>query len=150
MINDRKEKGFTIVELAIVIAIMGILAMSILPRFGTMGEAAEVSFFRSVVSDVTLAVKEGTNRGIPLTDLRDQSNTTRGLPVIANIASEGINEKLAIAPTGTGILTVTLTSDNGSTKTAEIEIDSNGNVSIKSISGFTRHSLQNGDIIAGS
>ena len=52
----KNKKGFTLVELIVVIAILGILAAIIIPRIGAFREGANVSHDRSVLRTVQGAV----------------------------------------------------------------------------------------------
>ena len=52
----KNKKGFTLVELIVVIAILGILAAIIIPRIGAFREGANVAHDRSVLRTVQGAV----------------------------------------------------------------------------------------------
>lgn len=52
----RKRKGFTLIELVIVVAIIGILSLMILPQFNNVTSDAKVKTFESNCQTVTSAI----------------------------------------------------------------------------------------------
>lgn len=46
-INRKKQKGFTLIELVVVIGILGILAAIVVPKVGTFREKAEAAAFEA-------------------------------------------------------------------------------------------------------
>jgi MSHA pilin protein MshA len=52
----NKEKGFTLIELVMVIVILGILAAFALPRFADLGGDARASVFQGAVGFIILKV----------------------------------------------------------------------------------------------
>ena len=69
--RNHKRKGFTLVELIAVMAILGILAMLIIPRFADMSEGAQLKVFentvRSMASNASLHIAQH-NGAYPTTD----------------------------------------------------------------------------------
>lgn len=55
MIPNRKEKGFTLIELVMVIVILGILAAFALPRFADFGTEARVSSINGLAGSMRSA-----------------------------------------------------------------------------------------------
>jgi MSHA pilin protein MshB len=55
-LNNIKQKGFTMIELVIVIAILGILAAFALPRFANFSQESQISAANSIASSLHVAV----------------------------------------------------------------------------------------------
>ena len=113
----KKEQGFTLIELMIVVAIIGILAAVALPAYQNYTNRAKVTEALSVAAAAKLAVAETfTSTGaLPTT------NAEAGLPVAANINGTDV-EKVEVG--ASGIITVTMRASTNtvlSTKTVTLE-----------------------------
>lgn len=59
MIKGRKDEGFTLIELMIVIAVIGILAVVLMPKFGTIKTSAKLSGVETNFRSVTNVLQGG-------------------------------------------------------------------------------------------
>ena len=97
----KKEQGFTLIELMIVVAIIGILAAVALPAYQNYTNRAKVTEALSVAAAAKLAVAETfTSTGsLPTT------NTEAGLPVATDISGTDV---LSTSVGAAGVITVTM------------------------------------------
>jgi type IV pilus assembly protein PilA len=101
----KQQKGFTLIELMIVVAIIGILAAIAIPAYQDYTIRARVTEGLSMASSAKLAVSETsmTNNALPAT----QAATGYVSPAAtANVTSIGITD-------ATGVITVTYTAAAG-------------------------------------
>lgn len=105
---NRKQKGFTLIELVMVIMIIGILAAMALPKFVDLTTSAETASKESTSGAIKAALP------IAIAELQDYPTVTQ---LATYIDGEGLNPTAG----GTGI-TVTL---NGSSYEALTYTDSN-------------------------
>tara|TARA_R100001377_G_scaffold83374_1_gene64781 strand:- start:504 stop:920 length:417 start_codon:yes stop_codon:yes gene_type:complete len=106
MIQIKKvQKGFTLIELMIVVAIIGILAAVALPAYQTYTQRARFSEVVLATTPYKSAIEVGLQTGrIPLT-VTDLAFSTYGIPAApvatANLASVALSGTGGITATGT-------------------------------------------------
>jgi type IV pilus assembly protein PilA len=109
----KKQQGFTLIELMIVVAIIGILAAIALPAYQDYTNRAKVSEGISLASGAKTAVSEyfASEGGWP------QNNISAGLPTAASVAGESVSSvTVGIAGSASGSIRVlykTLTTAGG-------------------------------------
>lgn len=103
MQTKKAEGGFTLIELMIVVAIIGILAAVAIPAYSDYTAKAKVSEVSSITGPARLAVAQAFNEGTLATAT---TNELLGLPAAATITSKYVT---SVTATGTSATTGTVT-----------------------------------------
>lgn len=112
-LRKNAQKGFTLIELMIVVAIIGILAAVALPAYQTYTNKAKFSEVVLATSAAKTAVEVGVQTGIPLADLDGGANGVINLGASGQLTSVvTVNGEItATSIAGLGSLTYILTPD---------------------------------------
>jgi type IV pilus assembly protein PilA len=112
---NKAQQGFTLIELMIVIAIIGILASVALPAYQTYTKKAKFSEIVLATSPVKIAFEVCIQNGNSLTDCADGGTTAAGAGVAGSITG---------AADGANVSTVAMGTDGKITATGTAAVDS--------------------------
>ena len=109
----KAEGGFTLIELMIVVAIIGILAAVAIPAYSDYTVKAKVSEAASISNPARLAIAQAFNEG---SLSADTNNESLHLPVATDIKSKYVKSVTAAgsATAGAGTVTVEMQNTNNS------------------------------------
>ncbi|MEW5821391.1 MAG: hypothetical protein AB1782_14465 [Cyanobacteriota bacterium] len=146
----RKNKGITVVELAICMIFIAVLAAIAVPRMADIYEDADAASCRSVAADLEAAVSQGLSRGVNLSTMLASDGAAGG-----DLLDDIVNEIVQPGYDGTMVLTIPADGQVSiafvrSSRAARVDIDaSSGKVTFDagSLSGFTNYSVNNGDLV---
>lgn len=141
----RKSKGFSLIELLIVIAILGVVSVVALPSFKTMIRGNQVSSGADSLYGVLLyARSEAASRGTHVTIeapsadewlsdvvVRTSSETLKEQPGIANLIGDGNASTIVYRPNGTistNAISITICHRDEALKGKKIEVETSGRV----------------------
>lgn len=107
----RMQQGFTLIELMIVVAIIGILAAVALPAYQDYTVRARVSEGLVVASSAKVAVAENAANGIAFESGWSAPTATSNVAAVGIVAASGVVQITTTARAGGGAITLTPSSD---------------------------------------
>ena len=126
LLNKKNNKGFSLVELIVVVLIMGIIAVALAPQVmkwvGTARTNSDANAKKDIKSAITIAVADAQNNGwtVPGDDIEFEfsDDTTDGVPGISDdvlkTAVENVTGKdYSAKPSAGGVFTVKITATTG-------------------------------------
>lgn len=146
MVEMRRQiKGYTLIEIAICILIIGIIAAATVPVISSMTEDAQAETMRSIASDVEIWIGQGLSRGLTFDSVT--SNTDMLDDIAANVQADysGGDASITVVAAAGRQVDVALNT-GGSAKTATLVINNAGKVNFTAVTGFSQYSVVNGDL----
>ncbi|MBO67167.1 MAG: prepilin-type cleavage/methylation domain-containing protein [Acidiferrobacteraceae bacterium] len=105
----HKQLGFTLIELMIVVAIIGILAAVAIPQYQNYVARSQVSEAMNLVSGVKIAVAEYFNSNGTFPSGTGNAHSALGIATSSNIKGKYV-AGVSVADDGTGVTTITMKS----------------------------------------
>ncbi len=104
----EKQHGFTLIELMIVVALMGILATIALPAYKTYAKRSQFTEAILATSSIKRALELCIQNGNPLNQCADGGATTEGLVVASSLAgATNANHVATATMTALGAIIIT-------------------------------------------
>jgi prepilin-type N-terminal cleavage/methylation domain-containing protein len=112
----RNKRGFTLIELSVVIIVLALIAATVLPRLSTLESSREYRDFRLAVRRLGLEAREqAISRGLPTSVTFDESEQTLNIV----IDSDGEETTLRTVEVVEGVEPARFAADNAETNASE-------------------------------
>lgn len=118
----KNQEGFTLIELIVVIAILGILAMLIMPNIMGFTKDANKAVAQQQFKVLDQAYMAQRALGIPLDETKLKAIDTTGVNAKDATKTDGLKAALGESVTGVKVKDIDINTNKISLKTAKIEV----------------------------